>query len=105
MLRLFTITVAVGVLASAAAAQQPAEVSAPEPTTNSDGTADTIGRDDPTKVICRSVRPPTGTRVTSARTRQKVCLTREQWDQQAREAQEALKVRDSGVCSPGECSG
>ena len=49
--------------------------------------------------------PPTGTRVGSSRNRQRICQTRADWEQQAREAQEALRVRDSGVCSPGECRG
>jgi hypothetical protein len=63
-------------------------------------------RYDPDKVICRTIRPPTGTRVASARNQRKVCQTRQQWQDQEREAQEALKVRDRGLCTnPDRCKG
>ena len=81
------------------AAPAPGVESAPAPAAADDG------RLDPDKVICRTVRPPTGTRVANARTRQKVCQTRQQWEDQEREAQEALKVRDQGICTGKECTG
>lgn len=97
---------AAGILATAASAQPSLQGAAPpEPMTNPATTADTSSDHDPNKVICRNVRPPTGTRLGSSRNRQRICQTREQWEQQEREAQEALKVRDRGTCSPGQCSG
>jgi hypothetical protein len=63
-------------------------------------------RFDPSKVICRTIRPPTGTRVVNARSQRKVCQTRQQWEDQEREAQEALRVRDRGICTnPERCKG
>jgi hypothetical protein len=106
LLRFALIAGLAGVISTAAMAQPSAQSpgSAPEPTTNATSTAD-ASANDPDKVICRNVKPPTGTRLGSARNRQRVCQTKEQWDEQARAAQEALKVRDSGICAPGECSG
>lgn len=101
--------VGVVALASTLAVAQPAPV---ETETTATGAAAGAATDngaasdnDPSKVICRNVKPPTGTRLASSRNRQRVCMTKAEWDDQAREAQEALKVRDSGVCSPGQCSG
>ena len=71
----------------------------PEPTTGPETAADD-GVRDPDKVICRSLRPPTGTRVRSARTRQKVCLTKTEWERREEEAREMLRARDSGTCQP-----
>lgn len=110
VLRLTLIAVGIaGVLATTAAAQvggssaRPSE--APEPMSNPTTTADSRN-DDPDKVICRSVRPPTGTRVKSSRTRTKVCMTKGEWEQQEREAQELIKERDRGTCPlGGSCRG
>lgn len=60
---------------------------------------------DPDKVICKTVKPVTGTRVSSSRTRTKLCMTKREWDQQALEAQEQLNQRNRGVCSGGNCAG
>lgn len=106
MLR-FALIAALAVTGSTTAMAQPsaqAPMNAPEPITNSSTTADTSSTD-PDRIICRNVKPPTGTRIASARSRQRVCMTKADWEQQEREAQEALRVRDSGVCSPGECGG
>ena len=105
MLRLALIAGLAAGLAPAAMAQPSGPTSAPEPTANTAATADTSGDNDPNKVICKNVKPPTGTRLGSSRNRQRVCQTREQWDEQAREAQEALKARDRGTCSNGACGG
>ena len=86
------------VLVTVAASPAPSPQGAPEPATED-------SRNDPDKIICRTVRPPTGTRVANARTRQKVCQTRDQWEELEREAQEALKVRDRGICTGERCSG
>jgi len=84
----------------------------PEPTTNPATTADDAARGDPNKIICRNVRPPTGTRVRSARTRQKVCMSKAQWEQEEAEARENARNMNPGVCggmdkgsSGGSCSG
>ena len=110
MLRLSLIAVGIaGVLSTAAVAQvfdpssMPAERS--EPASNPSATAD-VGASDPNKVICSNVRPPTGTRVKSSRTRTKLCMTKAEWDEQAREAQEIMKEKDRGVCPMGgSCRG
>lgn len=95
-----TILAATGVvLLTAAAAPAPVAEDPQAPAAAGDG------RLDPDKVVCRTVRPPTGTRVANARSRQKVCQTRQQWEDQEREAQEALKVRDRGICTGDNCSG
>lgn len=62
---------------------------------------------DPGKVICRNVKPPTGTRIAGSRNRQRICMTKADWEQQERDAQEALRVRDIGICSNGndQCRG
>lgn len=87
------------VLLTVAAAPAPVAGTTPSPPAADDG------RLDPDKVICRTVRPPTGTRVANGRTRQKICQTREQWEDLERDAQEALKVRDRGICTGDNCSG
>lgn len=86
------------VLLTVAASPAPSPQAAPQPATEG-------SRGDPDKIICRTVRPPTGTRVANARTRQKVCQTRDQWEELEREAQEALKVRDRGICTGDHCTG
>ncbi|MBX7248071.1 MAG: hypothetical protein K1X35_03365 [Caulobacteraceae bacterium] len=109
MIRTLLTISALTLASSAWAAPEVPAPNPPEPMTNPSTTADATGADqDPEKVICRTVRPPTGTRVTSGRTRQRICQTRAQWDDQAREAQEGLReVRDRGVCSGGaaNCKG
>jgi len=97
-----------GLISTAASAQPMMQSPAPEPPEPSTAAATTAdpSATDPNKVICRSVRPPTGTRVRSARTRQKVCMSKADWDQQEREAQEQLRERDRGVCPMnGTCKG
>jgi len=108
VLRLALIAGMAGLISSAAIAQPMLQAPAaepPEPSSNPSTTADDAARGDPNKIICRTVRPPTGTRVSSARSRQKVCMSKADWEQQERDAQEQLRVRDSGVCAPGECRG
>jgi len=104
-----------GLIASAAVAQpeptqQISEPSAPSgvPAATDPGANVTTPVDrnaDPDKVICKTVKPVTGTRVSSARSRTKVCMTKQQWDDQAREAQEQLNQRNRGVCSGSNCAG
>jgi len=93
-----------GVIASAAVAQPSPATGTTEPMTNPPSTAD-ASAGDPDKVICKNVKPPTGTRVGSSRNRQRICQTKAEWDQQAREAHEQLRVRDKGTCSGASCSG
>jgi hypothetical protein len=98
-----TAVAVVGLLSSAVVTENFRMGEPPEPAAASSAAIDIEGDSDPDKVICRSVRPPTGTRVQSGRSRQKLCMTRADWEEQERAAQEALKVRDSGLCAPGEC--
>jgi len=100
------IAVALAGMMSSAAYAQVFDLAPPEPTSIPLDTAD-IGADelendrDPNKVICRDVRPPTGTRLATSRKRTKMCMTRERWEQQERDGQEVLKQRDRGICSGG----
>ncbi len=106
MLRIALVASLVGLLALPAYAQTVPTPPVSEPVEPADATRSTDDVDrDPTKMICRNVRPPTGTRVSRGRTRQRMCMSRADWEQQERDAQDALKVRDSGICSPGECRG
>lgn len=106
MLRLVLAAGVAGLLATAAVAQ-----STPAPDTDADDDASTVAaasderRYDPMRVICRKVRPPTGTRIQSSQTRQKMCMTAADWEQQELDAQEALGERDKGICGPGQCGG
>jgi hypothetical protein len=72
-------------------------MSTPEPTTNAASTADAPAND-PNKVICKNVKPPTGTRIGSARNRQRICQTRADWEQQEADAQAAAaNARNRGT--------
>lgn len=106
MLRLILAASLAGLLASAATAQS-------EPSSSTEPTVDpatvvTAAEDeeyDPLKVVCRKVRPPTGTRVISGQTRQRMCMSNADWEQQELDAQEALRERDKGTCSGNACGG
>lgn len=114
MLRIVLAAGLAGLLATAAIAQpdvpaasEPggAMPSAPGSSSGVTTTTPTDPNADPDKVICRTVKPPTGTRVSSSRTRTKLCMTKREWDQQAVEAQEQLNQRNRGTCSGGNCAG
>jgi len=107
--RIVLIAGAAGFLSTAALAQPelrastpPEPSSATAPDTSTEAKTD---NEDPDKIICKTVKPVTGTRVSSARTRTKMCMSKREWEIQEQEARDALKGRDSGVCSPGQCSG
>jgi len=86
-------------LAGAASAQNP-DADADVEATAADA-ADADDSDfDPLKIVCRRVQPPTGTRIISPQTRQTMCMSRADWDQQEAEAREVLKERDRGICAP-----
>jgi hypothetical protein len=115
-MRRLIVAVALAGMMSTAAYAQVFDRAPPEPTgmpmEASDIGADTPENErDPNKVICRDVRPPTGTRLATSRKRTRMCMTRERWEQQERDAQEVLKTRDRGICSggidgtPNPCSG
>jgi len=107
-MRIALLAVAAAALVTADASAQPmfqAPPTPPEPTTNPTTTADDAARGDPDKIVCRSMRPPTGTRMRSARTRQKVCMSKADWEQQEEEARQMLKLRDSGFCTPSVMNG
>ena len=62
-------------LVAAADAQQATPSTAPAPPA-----------DDPDQIICKSMPPPTGTRLGGGRE----CHTKREWDQQLKESQEAV---------------
>ena len=107
--RIVLIAGVAGLLSTAAFAQTtpaPATTEAPEPSsTTAPSTTPETASGDPDKIICRTVKPVTGTRVSSARSRQKMCMTKREWEIQEQEARDALKVRDRGTCAPGACTG
>lgn len=105
MIRFATALVLVSLLGGAALAQQTTSSGQPAGTATAPAPEADEADDDPMKIICRRVRPPTGTRVAGPGTRQQMCMSKADWEQQELDAQEALKVRDSGVCAPRECSG
>ena len=95
MLRPITILAALASLAAAGslAAQEPAAPDVVE------AVADGPARIDMQEVVCRNVRPPTGTRLQKRRT-ERVCMTRAEWDHQSQEAQDARRRMDNGTCGP-----
>jgi len=107
MLRLVLAASAAALISSAAFAEPGAGglQSAPEPSSNSATTADPSASADPSKVICKNVKPATGTRLTSSRSRQRICMTKADWEQQEAEAQEAARgARNSANTMPNESS-
>lgn len=104
MLRLALAAGLAGLLATAAVAQ-PQMRQAPEPSMPATPPTVDLSSGDPDKVICKTVKPVTGTRVSSGRNRTKLCMTKAEWDEQARKAQEQLNERNRGTCSGGSCSG
>ena len=114
MLRIVIAAGLAGLIATAAVAQpempqvpEPSGVllSGPDASPRVTTTTPTDPNADPDKVICKTVKPVTGTRVASSRSRTKVCMTKREWDQQAIEAQEQLNQRNRGTCSGANCSG
>ena len=109
MIRLATIAVTLAALlaGAATAAQDPGgAVQDPPSAPPADvEAADELMDFDPLKIVCRRVRPPTGTRLVGQQTRQQMCMSRADWEQQELDAQEALRERDKGVCSGSSCSG
>ena len=114
MLRIVLAAGLAGLLATAAIAQPEVPLasepggaipSGPGTTSGVTTTTPTDPNADPDKVICKTVKPVTGTRVASGRTRTKLCMTKREWDQQALEAQEQLNQRNRGTCSGSNCAG
>ena len=108
MLRIALITGLAAAVSTAAFATPllQAQGNQPQPAA-SPSTTDDMANFDPGKVICRNVKPPTGTRIAGSRNRQRICMTKADWEQQERDAQEALRTRDRGFCSNGndKCRG
>lgn len=107
---------AIAVLATAGAATaQPTDITtetaAPEPvqTARSAVADDDLGEApkvkafDPTRMLCRRVRPKTGTRIARGPASERMCLTAEEWDRRAEVAQEVLEARDRGTCGSTGC--
>lgn len=113
MLRIALIAAVAGLMSTTALASPGLQVTEPDPAPRTaPATATEDGDRDPAKIICRNVRPPTGTRVRSGRTRQRVCQTRATWEEQEREAQESARSMRTGTCGAmtkglagGSCSG
>ena len=110
MLRLTTIATGIAalLLAGAATAGQDPESTPVELPSAPEADVDAaIERDvfDAMKVVCKRVRPPTGTRIIGQQTRQQMCMTRSDWDILEQETQEAIRERDKGVCSGSSCAG
>ena len=106
MLRLVLAAGVAGLLATAAFAQQQPSSTEPEAAEPAQSTAANASDDyDPLKVVCRKVRPPTGTRLITGQTRQTMCMSNADWEQQELDAQEALGERDKGICSGSSCAG
>ncbi len=101
MLR-FALVIGLAAAVSTAAFASPllqAQGNTPEPADNPSTTGDT-SRFDPGKVICRNVKPPTGTRLSGSRNRQRICMTQADWDQEAEEARAAARAAgNNGIYS------
>ena len=79
-------------LAATSVQAMPSMQATPATAPAAEATATTVRNDrDPMKVVCRSVRPPTGTRL-GGRGRERVCQTQGDWDQQREEAQAAANT-------------
>jgi len=65
------------------------------------GKAPAAKRYDPTRIVCRKVKPKTGSRVVRDKGDERICLTQAEWDRHSDLAQESLKERDRGVCGFG----
>ncbi|HYE43755.1 MAG TPA: hypothetical protein VEA15_10215 [Caulobacteraceae bacterium] len=78
----------------------------PAPAVSDDdiGTAAAERRYDPTKIICRRTRPPTGSRVSRGPRGERICLTTAEWDRRSEEARQNMRDGDRGVCG-GHASG
>ena len=85
MLRLALVVGLSGVIATSAIAQSDAGAPAASNGPSTAAPAATDPDNDPNKVICKNIKPPTGTRVGSSRNRQRICQSRADWEQQARE--------------------
>lgn len=69
------------------------------------GAAPEARRYDPLKILCRRIRPQTGTRIVRDRGDERLCQTMAEWDRQSELGQEALRERDRGVCGSPDCGG
>jgi hypothetical protein len=111
ILTVFAFSLAAAIAAAGAASATPGFQSAvaPDPTQANPQTELTSDFD-PQKVVCRNIRPPTGTRLQS-RARERICQTQADWDAQSAEAQAATrdaiaggKVNNKEFLGPGGTS-
>jgi hypothetical protein len=104
MIRVLLSAVGAALLAGSALAGQDPGAPAGDTPTAPEATvltaADQADVMDALKIVCKRVQPPTGTRIVSGQTRQQMCMTRADWEQQEAEAREVLKERDRGICAP-----
>jgi hypothetical protein len=96
-------------MAGSAAAQQadPAATASSRPSAVADddvGVAPAKRRFDPLKMLCRRVRPKTGTRISRAPSDERICLTAAEWERREEVARDVLETRDRGTCGPGGCN-
>lgn len=109
-MRLVIIAAALAVAGGAWAQAPEPEIAPVEPTAargsaiadDDIGEAPKVRNFDPLRMLCRRVRPKTGTRIVSAKNDSRICLTQEEWERRTEVAREALRERDRGVCS-GSC--
>jgi hypothetical protein len=99
LLRLILAAGLAGLLATTAVAQVDPPTTEPAEDSTPVEAADTFDYD-PLKIVCRKVRPPTGTRIISGQTRQSMCMSNVDWEQQELDAREVLRERDRGICAP-----
>ena len=68
------------------------------------GVAPVKRRFDPLRMLCRRVRPKTGTRISRAPSDERICLTAAEWERREEVARDVLETRDRGLCGQGGCS-
>ena len=101
MRRVLIIAAAAALMASTAASQSFDFQSAPEPTAAPPEPADPNADEsrDPHRIVCKSARPRTGTRLMRGSFKSKTCLTTADWQRLEDEAREVIKMRDNGLCA------
>ncbi len=67
------------------------------------GEAPAVRRYDPMRIVCRRTRPPTGTRVITRGRDSRICLSMEEWDRRAEEAQSVFDEANRGACTTNSC--
>ena len=87
----FAVLAFLAVVAVPVAADEPVNQTASNPATAATAPA-TDEQKPEDKVVCRLLEPPLGSRIGNRR----VCMTQSRWDQQERDAQDAMRKTHSG---------